>query len=221
MYFDRVGVFGLNERGREDAKYDLALGRRRLGRVLALTVDVAEVFRQLGANARKRLATARRKVAVGLPRTAKVGRLFDDHRRGSKRLKGHYDVRERELGLEVELYEHVLLAVLRLPPAIETITLLATNNILNSVTVGVSHWVVGLARVAHETLGGVARRAQHTIAFGLCETTRRRGVQKFRPAYEQVTGFGIAVASQAILCPTSQARAGVCIIQINVYLRLL
>jgi hypothetical protein len=101
------------------------------------------------------------------PAASKVRRLFDDHGRGPKRLERHDYVRKGELGLQVELNEHVRLAVLRLPPAIEAIALFAAHYVLNRVTIGVAYRIVRLARVAHKTFGGIARRSEHTIPFRL------------------------------------------------------
>ena len=74
---------------------------------------------------------------------------------------------ERELGLEVELNVNLLIAVLRLPPAVETVALLAPHDILDQVTVGIGEFVVGLARVTDKALLGVWRCAENAVALGL------------------------------------------------------
>ena len=147
----------------------------------------------------KRLCAVGGKIAVGCPRLAEVGRLLDEHGGRSKRLERHDDVREGELGLQVELNEHVLLAVLRLPPAREAVAVLAAHDVLDHVAVSV-HLVVHtvrVARVAHQALGGLASRAQHTVALRLAEATRRARVQELGAADEQIARVRIAVGEQA------------------------
>ena len=108
-------------------------------------------------------------------------------------------MREGKLGLEVELYVDTLFAVLRLPPAVEAVAVLAAHNVLDHVAVGdVAARVVGLARVAVVAYFGVARRAQHTVPLGSAtfKTACRAGVKKFGSPDKQVASFGVAVAAR-------------------------
>lgn len=92
------------------------------------------------------------KVGQRLPRNAVVARLFDEHGRGRERLERHVNVRQHELRLEIELNEHVLFAVLRLPPFGVILKFgLSThvNDVFDAVTSRTR--LVRFARVAHET----------------------------------------------------------------------
>ncbi len=174
-----VRIPRLDERGRQDPEHNLALSRRRNRGVARLAVEIAQILWQVGGDAGKRLGTVGRKVAVDLPAAAEVGRLLDDHSRGPERLECHDYVREGELGLQIELDVDVLLAVLRLPPAVEAVALLAAHDVLDHVAVGdIPGGVVGLRGVAVVADVLVTRSAQDAVALRatLLEATGGAGV---------------------------------------------
>ena len=102
--------------GRKDTEDDLALGRRRHVRVARLADHLRQVARRLARHAGEGIGAVVCKVAVDLPRPAKVVGPFDEQRRRPERLERHDQVGEVELGLQVQLDADVLHAVLRLPP---------------------------------------------------------------------------------------------------------
>ena len=129
--------FAVTEQRRADRKRlvyeatDLSLGGRRHVRVARRADDVLDATdrdpRRLG-DARKRAGAVVREVAVDLPRLAEVVRALDEHRRRPERLEAHDEVREVELGFEVELNRHLLAPVLRLQPANQAVKVNRANG---------------------------------------------------------------------------------------------
>ena len=200
MYIRRVGIAGGDQRRWQYTEHDLALGGGRHGRVATLAVQLAKILGQIGGDVRKGLGTVGAKVAVRLPGASKVRALLDHHSRRTKRLECHYDVCEGELGLQVELYVDTLFAVLRLPPPVKAVAVLAAHNVLDHVTVGyVAARVVSLARVTVVAYFGVACGAQHAVALGSAafKTTCGTGVKKFCSSDKQVASLWVAVAACA------------------------
>ncbi len=206
----RVRVACLDERGRQDLEHDLALGGRRVRRVLGLAVDVLQILGQVGGDVGKGLGAVGGEVAVRLPRAAKVRGLLDDHGRRPERLERHDDVGEGEGRLEVEAQLHTLHAVLGLPPAVEAIRLLARHNILHHVALVVDYWVVGLARIAHKALGRVGGGAQDAVALGIVYAACGARGEELGAADEEIARGRVAVAK--IAASRHATRRPVCLV---------
>ena len=143
---------------------------------------------------RERLRAIVREVSVDLPRLSEVGRSLDEQRRRSERLEAHDEMREVELGLEIELYRDERLPVSTLPPGPLPVAAEAPNDVLDAMGASVQSRHVVLLRVALETFQFVFQVTNDAVVLGATQAARGVHLQLAFSADQKVAGSRVATA---------------------------
>lgn len=143
-----VWIFNVHIRW-QHPENDFTIFRWLDARIPLITHHFGYIFRY-ARHARERFLTIVRKMPIHMPRFTEIIRSLDQHSGWPERGKHNDQMREMELGLQVELNGHVFLAILRLPPRLfASARQIFVDNLTNAM---VTQWIVNgvFVRLAQE-----------------------------------------------------------------------
>ncbi len=183
----------------------LSLGGGRHVRVLGLADHVLDVADRPRWDLRERLCAVVGEVAVHFPRLPEVVGALDEHGGRTERFEAHDEMREVELGLEVDLDGDFLAPVLGLPPLVLPVVAEVGDDVLDAVAHGVEPGNVRVLRVAHEALERLLEMRHDAVTLLPVQPARRRREQPVLAPDQQVAGCWVTTALVARRLPAPLA----------------
>lgn len=170
-------------------------------RIPLLTDNVLQRSYAPPRHLRKRPSTILSKVSVYIPRFTEIKRPFYQHGLGSECPEGHDEMGEVELGLQIQLDVHALLARLGLPPPLLFVFLEGRHDVLDAVAILIEPFPPGLPGVTGEALGVLLEVADDAVAGGHDLPTGGGCREVIGAANQQVAGCRVARALLTVGLP--------------------